>query len=162
MWQRFCRWNFQFNSFSHWKCTYQYSTFLALGVPLWIRILKALLSNIGLTSSSFKLSLTFSEGIPFTSCILRICNLSIGSASCSVHKWILSRSMCDSRRGFELVTRFIDHLYPRLGTTSYNYNAIAHLHTKPQSFIVFLSRCLVTALNNGDSSASVLMPMLAG
>jgi hypothetical protein len=57
------------------------------------------------------------------------------------------------------VNGFIVRLYTRLGTTS-NYIAIADLHTlqimtahaKPQSLIVFPSRCLVTALNNGDPS----------
>jgi hypothetical protein len=60
------------------------------------------------------------------------------------------------------VNGFVDHLYTPLGTTS-NYSALDNLHTlqittahaKPQSFIIFRSRCLVTALNNGDSSASV-------
>jgi hypothetical protein len=60
------------------------------------------------------------------------------------------------------MNEFIDNLYTLIGTTS-NDNAIADLHTsqittahaKPQSFIVFHSRCLVTALNNGDSSACV-------
>jgi hypothetical protein len=67
------------------------------------------------------------------------------------------------------VNGFLDHLYTRLGTAS-NYSAIADLHTlrittahaKPQSFILFPSRCLVTALNNGDSSASVLTPLPFG
>jgi hypothetical protein len=68
-----------------------------------------------------------------------------------------------------MVNGFNDYLYTRLGTTS-NYSDIADLHTlqistahaKPQSFIVFPSRCLVTDLNNGDSSASVLTPLPAG
>jgi hypothetical protein len=58
--------------------------------------------------------------------------------------------------GFGLVNGFIDHLYTRLGITS-NYSVTADLHnsqittapTRPQSFIVFPSRCLVTALNDG-------------
>jgi hypothetical protein len=33
----------------------------------------------------------------------------------------------DSRRGFGLAIRFIDHLYTRLGTTR-NYNSTANLH----------------------------------
>jgi hypothetical protein len=36
---------------------------------------------------------------------------------------------------------------------------ITTAHAKPQSFIVFLSCCLVTDLSNGDSSASVLTPL---
>jgi hypothetical protein len=60
-------------------------------------------------------------------------------------------------------------LYTRLGTTS-NYSAIADIHTlqitaahaKPQSCIVFPSRCLVSALNNGDSSAFVLTSLTVG
>jgi hypothetical protein len=59
---------------------------------------------------------------------------------------------------------FIGHLYTRLRTTS-DYSATAYQHTlqiitahaKPQSFIAFASRCLVTALNNGDSSALLLL-----
>jgi hypothetical protein len=51
-----------------------------------------------------------------------------------------------------------------------NYNTVADLqtleittvHAKPQSFIVFLRRCLVTDPNNGDSSGSVLTPLPAG
>jgi hypothetical protein len=39
---------------------------------------------------------------------------------------------------------------------------ITPAHAKLQSFIVFPSCCLVTALNNGDSSASVLKPLPAG
>jgi hypothetical protein len=70
---------------------------------------------------------------------------------------------------FGLVNGFIDHLYARHGNTN-NYSAIADLHTlqiitahaKAQSFLVFSSPCMVTALNNGDSSASVLMPLPAG
>jgi hypothetical protein len=58
-------------------------------------------------------------------------------------------------------------LLPR--TTS-NYRAIADLHTlqittaqaKPQSFIFFLSHCLVTVLSNGDTSVSMLMPLPTG
>jgi hypothetical protein len=66
------------------------------------------------------------------------------------------------------VNVFINHLYTLLGTTS-PYNAIADLHTlqittahnKPQSLIVFPSRCLVTALKNGDSSVTVLTSLLS-
>jgi hypothetical protein len=49
-------------------------------------------------------------------------------------------------------------------------SAIADLHTlqvttahaKSRSFLVFPSRCLVRALSNGDSSASVLTPLPTG
>jgi hypothetical protein len=66
------------------------------------------------------------------------------------------------------IGEWIYYLYTQLGTTS-NDNANTELHTsqiitshaKPQSFIVFHSRFLVTALNNGDSSASVLKPLPA-
>jgi archaellum component FlaF (FlaF/FlaG flagellin family) len=66
------------------------------------------------------------------------------------------------------VTRFIDHLYTRLGTTS-DYRAIADLrtleitraHTK-SSQSSSTSHFLVTASNNGDSSVSVLMSLLSG
>ncbi|PNF29973.1 hypothetical protein B7P43_G06948 [Cryptotermes secundus] len=69
--------------------------------------------------------------------------------------------------GFGLVTHFIDHLQI---TAASSYGTITNLHTlqitraraKSQSFIVFPSHCLVTALNKGDSSASVLMPLPAG
>jgi hypothetical protein len=70
--------------------------------------------------------------------------------------------------GFGLVTGFIDHLYTRLGTTS-NYNAIADLHTlqitkahAKSAQSAFSSHFLVTDLNNGDSSASMLTPLPAG
>jgi hypothetical protein len=70
--------------------------------------------------------------------------------------------------GFRLVTGFIEHLYTQLITTS-NYNTITDLHTLQittvhvsLSFTVFPSRCLVTALNNRDSSASVLMSLPIG
>jgi hypothetical protein len=63
---------------------------------------------------------------------------------------------------FELVTRFIEHLYTQLVTTC-NYSAIVNLHTSQitrahakSSQSAFNSRFLVTGLNNGDSSASVL------
>jgi hypothetical protein len=73
------------------------------------------------------------------------------------------------KMGSGLVNGFIAHLYTLLETTS-NYSTIAGLHTsqittahaKPQSFIVFPSHCLITAVNNGDSSASVLMMLPAG
>jgi hypothetical protein len=39
---------------------------------------------------------------------------------------------------------------------------ITTAHAKPQFVIVFPSRCLVTALNNGDSSASLLTLLPAG
>jgi hypothetical protein len=71
--------------------------------------------------------------------------------------------------GFGLVNAFIDHLFTPPRTTS-NYSAITNLHTlrittavaEPQSFIKFPSRCLVRALNIGDSSAFVLTPLLSG
>jgi hypothetical protein len=60
------------------------------------------------------------------------------------------------------VNVFIVRLYTRPGTTR-NYNAVAYLHTykslhakSSPACSVFTSRCLVTALNNGDSSVSVL------
>jgi hypothetical protein len=64
------------------------------------------------------------------------------------------------------VTGCIDHLYTQLRTAS-SYKAIDDLHTlqitkthaEPQSFIVFPSCCLETALNSG---ISVLMPLPAG
>jgi hypothetical protein len=67
--------------------------------------------------------------------------------------------------GFGLVTRFIDHLH--IVTTS-NYNIIADLHTlqtakahaKP-SQSAFTNRFLVTDLNIGDSSASMLTSLPA-
>jgi hypothetical protein len=71
--------------------------------------------------------------------------------------------------GFGLVIGFIEHLYTPLRSTS-NYSVTDNLHTlqtttahyKPQSFVVFPSRYLVTALNNADSSASVLTLLPAG
>jgi hypothetical protein len=71
--------------------------------------------------------------------------------------------------GFVLVNGFIDHLYTWLGTTS-SYSVIANLYTlqmtttqaKHQSFIAFLSHCLITAFNGRDSSASVLTPLHSG
>jgi hypothetical protein len=73
--------------------------------------------------------------------------------------------MSDYRRGFGLVTRFIDHLQM---VTRSNYGAIANLHTlqitrahaKP-SQSAFIRRSLVTDLNSGDSSTSVLTPLPA-
>jgi hypothetical protein len=46
---------------------------------------------------------------------------------------------------------FVDHLYTPFGYTS-NYKTIADFHTK-SSQSAFTGRCLVTALNNGCSSA---------
>jgi hypothetical protein len=70
--------------------------------------------------------------------------------------------------GDGLVNGFVDHLYTRLGTTSI-YSAIAGLHTlhitrthDKSSQSTFTSRFLVTDLNNGDSSASVIKPLPAG
>jgi hypothetical protein len=70
--------------------------------------------------------------------------------------------------GFGLVNGFIDRLYTQLGTTS-NYSAAADLHTlqvttaSAKSFpacYAFISRSLITASNNGDSSASALKSTL--
>jgi hypothetical protein len=77
--------------------------------------------------------------------------------------------MSDYGRGLDWEMDLLTSLYTRLGTTS-NYSAIADLHSlqitvahaKPQLFIVVSSRCLVTALNSGDSSVSVLMLLPAG
>jgi hypothetical protein len=64
------------------------------------------------------------------------------------------------------MTRFIDHFNKRLVNVS-NYNANLHIlqinraHAIPfQS--AFTSRFLVTDLNNGDTSASVLTSLLSG
>jgi hypothetical protein len=67
-----------------------------------------------------------------------------------------------------MVIGLIKYLYTQLVTAS-NYSAIANLHTlqitrahaKP-SQSAFTSCFLVTDLNNGDSSASVLMSLLSG
>jgi hypothetical protein len=70
--------------------------------------------------------------------------------------------------GIGLVTGFIEHLYTQLVTTS-TYSATASLHTLQitrahvkSSQAAFISWFLVTDLNNGDSSASVLMSLPAG
>jgi hypothetical protein len=70
--------------------------------------------------------------------------------------------------GFGLVNGFIDHLCVPLGTTS-THSAIADLHTlqiaraHAKSSQSALTSCfLVTDLNNGDSSASVLTLLPAG
>jgi hypothetical protein len=62
---------------------------------------------------------------------------------------------------------FIHHLYTRLGITS-TYNAITDLHTlqitrahAKSSQSAFTSHFLVTDLNNGHSSASVVKPLPA-
>jgi hypothetical protein len=66
------------------------------------------------------------------------------------------------------VNGFIVHLYTQLGTTS-TYKAIADLHTLHSTRVhckssqyVFTSRFLITDLNNGDSSDSVVTPLPAG
>jgi hypothetical protein len=83
---------------------------------------------------------------------------------------ILSRVRAILDGFFGLNIRFIGHLYTQLGTAS-NYNAVANLHTlqittahaKPfPTCCVFTSRSLVTASNNGDSSASALKSSLNG
>jgi hypothetical protein len=73
---------------------------------------------------------------------------------------------CDYRRGFRLVTPFIDHLQI---VTASNYSVIAKLHTSQNtreharsSQSDFTSRFLVTDLNRGDSAASVLTSLPAG
>jgi hypothetical protein len=56
-----------------------------------------------------------------------------------------------NKTGFGLVNRFIDHLQV-VGTN--NYNTIADFHATNHSTLSLLSlRYLVTALNNGNSSA---------
>jgi hypothetical protein len=77
---------------------------------------------------------------------------------------------CDSRRGFGLGIGFIDHFSTQLVITL-NYSAIADLYTlkitraRSKCFAacsVCASSCLVTACNNGYSSASVLKSSLNG
>jgi hypothetical protein len=69
--------------------------------------------------------------------------------------------------GYGFVNGFIDNLHIPLRTTS-NYSAIADFHTVQIttryvfSCSGFTSHCLVTANNNGDSSASVTMSLLSG
>jgi hypothetical protein len=72
--------------------------------------------------------------------------------------FILSRVKSDSRRGFGLEARFIDHFNTRLVTTL-NYSVIANFHTSQitaahtKSFMSAVTyRFPVTVLNNGDSS----------
>jgi hypothetical protein len=62
----------------------------------------------------------------------------------------------------------MDHLYTSLVTTS-TYNPVADFHTlqitrahAKSSHSTFTSSFLVTDLNNGDSSASVVTPLPAG
>jgi hypothetical protein len=78
--------------------------------------------------------------------------------------------MCDFRRGFGLDIGCIDHFNTKLVITL-NYNAIADLRTsqttpaRANSFpacSVFTSSYLVTATNNGYSSASWLKFSLNG
>jgi hypothetical protein len=75
--------------------------------------------------------------------------------------------MCDYRRGFVLDNGFLDHLYTQLETIC-NYSSIANLHTLQitlnifQPAVYFTRRFLVTASNNGYSSASVLKSSLNG
>jgi hypothetical protein len=77
--------------------------------------------------------------------------------------------VCHSRRGFGLEIGFINHFNTGLVTTL-NYDAIANFHTlyitraPVKSFpacTVFTRSCLVTASNNGYSSASVLKSALS-
>jgi hypothetical protein len=74
--------------------------------------------------------------------------------------------MCDYRRGLDLCV-FINRLYTRSGATS-TYNAIADLHIlqittahAKSTQSAFTSRFLVTDLNNGDPSASVVTSLIA-
>jgi hypothetical protein len=67
--------------------------------------------------------------------------------------------------GYGLVMGFIDHLQV-VTTNIYEYNTIADVHTykylharSSPAYSIFSSRCLVTALNIGDFSAS--MPRLS-
>jgi hypothetical protein len=55
---------------------------------------------------------------------------------------------------FGLMIPFIDHLYTQLVTIL--YSSLFYTHTSALSLIVSTSRFLVTASNNGDSSASAL------
>jgi hypothetical protein len=79
-------------------------------------------------------------------------------------------SICDYRRRFGLDIGFIDHSYTRLLSIS-NYSAPANLHNSQittvyaksyPAFSFFTRRFLVTASNNGDSSASALKSSLNG
>jgi hypothetical protein len=75
---------------------------------------------------------------------------------------ILSRVKCVTIEGCGLANIFINHLHIPLGITS-TYNATTNLHVKSSpACSVFTSRCLVTALNNGNSTASVLTSLLSG
>jgi hypothetical protein len=61
--------------------------------------------------------------------------------------------------GSGLATRFTDHLQ---FVTASNYNATADLHTSQITTTHAFTSCLpVMDLNNGDSSASVLMSLLS-
>jgi hypothetical protein len=61
------------------------------------------------------------------------------------------------------MNRFIEHLQV---VTTNNYNIIADFHTSQslhaKSSTACTSRCLVTTLNNGDSSAYMLTSLLSG
>jgi hypothetical protein len=66
--------------------------------------------------------------------------------------------------GYVFVNRFITHLHI---VTANNYNTATDFHTlqiakSSPVCSVFTSRCLVTALNSGGSSASVVMSLPAG
>jgi hypothetical protein len=86
-------------------------------------------------------------------------------------KWKLKYCLVyDHRRGFRLDIGFFDHINTQLVITL-NYSAIANLHTSQfttahvNSFTVgsvFSSSCLLTASNNGCSSASVFISTLNG
>jgi hypothetical protein len=73
--------------------------------------------------------------------------------------------VCDYSRGFGLVSRFIHHLYIRLGITN-NCSATANLHNSPHQPLslfqppIFTSRSLATASNSGDSQLHALKSSL--
>jgi hypothetical protein len=74
--------------------------------------------------------------------------------------------VCDSRRGFGLDIGFIDHFNTQLLMTL-NHSAIANSHTlqitSAQKLVLSVTRrCLITASNSGDSSASALTSFLNG
>jgi hypothetical protein len=72
--------------------------------------------------------------------------------------------MSDSRPGFGLDFGFIDH-FTIQHVITLNYSPIVNFHTLQKSFPtrnVFTSSCLITASNNGYSSASGLKSSLNG
>jgi hypothetical protein len=98
----------------------------------------------------------------------QLSNLSPLHAKHLLQHHIVTRS--DYRQDFGLEIGFIDHLNTRLVTTL-NYTTVVDFHALQittahakslQSALVSTSRSLVTASNNGDSSASVLKSSLNG